>query len=97
MKLYMHPASPNCVAVLMTAALLEIPLEIESVDLFKGTHLEPDFLAINPNGFVPVLQEDDFLLWETNAITQYLASKRPNCSLWPANDRSRADIARWQF
>ena len=55
MKLYLHPASPNCVTVLMTAAHLGIPLETEVVDLFNGAQREPVHLAVNPNGAVPVL------------------------------------------
>ncbi len=97
MKLYLHPASPNCVTVLITAAQLGIALQAEIVDLFKGEQRAPDFLAINPNGTVPTLQDGDLVLWESNAITQYLAARSGDNPLWPCDDRVRADIARWQF
>jgi len=97
MKLYLHPASPNCVTVVMTAAHLGIPLETELVDLFNGAQHEPDHLALNPNGAVPVLRDGDFVLWESSAICQYVASRRSGHSLWPEDERTRADIARWQF
>ena len=97
MKLYSHPASPNCVAVLMTAAQLDLALEIEFVDLLGGAQRSPAFRAINPNGLVPSLVDDSFVLWETQAIIQYLAATVPDTPLWPNNARSRADIARWQF
>jgi glutathione S-transferase len=63
----------------------------------KGAQKDPAFLKINPNGKVPTLVDGDFVLWESNAIMQYIASKKPNNSLWPEGDRVRADIARWQF
>jgi len=97
MKLYLHPVSPNCVAILAAAALLDIPLETEIVDAFQGQHRTPEYLAINPNGLFPVLLDDDFVLWEANAILQYLAAQKPGHALWPADNRLRADIARWQF
>ena len=62
MKLYLHPASPNCVTVLMTAAHLGVPLETEVVYLFSGAQREADHLAVNPNGAVPVLCDGDFVL-----------------------------------
>jgi glutathione S-transferase len=84
-------------AVMMVAAHLGIELETEFVDLLRDVQHSAKFLAINPNGLVPVLQDGDFILWESSAITQYLAKTKPGNALWPANERDRADIARWQF
>jgi glutathione S-transferase len=78
MRLLIHPASPNCVAVLAVAHRLRSELEVRHVDLFKGEHRKSEFLALNPNGLVPVLQEEDFVLWETLAILQYLGSIEPS-------------------
>src|SRR6185437_2351446 len=97
MKLYLHPASPNCMVVLAVATQLEIALDTETIDLFAGQQRSPDYLAINPNGAVPALRDGDFLLSESNAIIQYLADGKPGNPLWPQDRQRRADIARWQF
>jgi glutathione S-transferase len=96
MKLYLHPNAPNCMKVVMTAAQLNISLESELVDLFQGAQRAPEYLAINPNGTVPTLRHGGFVLWESNAIMQYVAAMIPDNTLWPADERRRADISRWQ-
>jgi glutathione S-transferase len=95
MKLYGFPPSPNTWQVRALAAYLGVPLEFEFIDLPKGAQRTPAFLAINPTGRTPALVDGDFKLWETLAIMQYIASKKPN-SLWPNDARTRADITRWQ-
>ena len=95
MKLYGFPPSPNTWQVRALAAYLGVPLEFEFVDLTKGAQRTPAVLTLNPAGRTPLLVDGDFNLWETLAIMQYLASKKPN-SLWPNDARSRADITRWQ-
>ena len=97
MKLYYHPNSLNCVNVLATANQLGMQLDLQLVDLLKGAQKDPAYLALNPNGRVPTLADGDFILWESNAIMQYLAGKKPGNSLWPVDDRARADVSRWQF
>lgn len=95
MKLYGFPPSPNTRKVQAVAAHIGILLEFEFVDITKGKSHTPEFLAMNPNGRTPVLQDGDFTLWESNAIMQYLAAKKNN-TLWPDDARARADITRWQ-
>jgi len=94
MRLFIHPASPNCVAVLAVAGRLGCELDVRHVDLFNGEQRNPQFLTLNPNGLVPVLVDDDFVLWETVAILEYLASTATN-PLWPSHRRQRADVSRW--
>ena len=93
MKLYGFPPSPNTWKVRAVAAHLGIPLELEFVDLTKPR--TPDYLALNPTGRAPTLVDGDLILWESNAIMQYLASRAAN-TLWPNDARARADIMRWQ-
>jgi glutathione S-transferase len=95
MKLHGFPPSPNTWKVRAVAAHLGIPFEFELVDLTKGQQRTPEHLARNPTGRTPVLIDGDFVLWESNAIMQYLASGTAN-TLWPNDARTRADIMRWQ-
>jgi glutathione S-transferase len=93
MKLYGFPPSPNTWKVRAVAAHLGIPLDLEFVDLTKPR--EASYLAVNPSGRTPTLIDGDFMLMESNAIMQYLASRKPT-PLWPDDTRARAEIARWQ-
>lgn len=95
MKLYYHPGSTNARKSRLAAAILKIDLELQLVDVFAGAHRKPEYLAINPNGMVPTLVDDDFVLWESNAIAQYLASKSGVKDLFPNEPRAWADVARW--
>jgi glutathione S-transferase len=61
-----------------------------------GHNSSPEFLAINPNGTVPVLRDGDFVLWESNAIMWYLAERHGDTALWPRDPRRKASIAKWQ-
>jgi len=97
MKLYMNPLSPNVRRVRLTAAMLDIPLEETLVDFAAGAHKRPEYLALNPNGAVPTLVDGDFVLTESRAIMQYLASKKPESVLLPRDEQARADVNRWQF
>ena len=75
----------------------EMGLDYEQVDVGGkfGGNREPDYLAMNPMGLVPALVEDDFVLWESNAITRYLAEKYGRGSLCPADPRIRAAADTW--
>lgn len=95
MKFYTFPMSPNARKVAVVAAHIGLTLEPVFVDLTKKQSHTPEFLAMNPNGKIPVLVDGDFVIWESNAIMQYIAGKKPN-SLWPDDARTRADITRWQ-
>lgn len=97
MRLYHHPYSFNSRRAVMTALHLKAPVELVFVDLQKGEQRQPQFLALNPNHRVPVLEDDGFVLWESHAIMQYLADKTPRQTIYPAETRARADVNRWLF
>ncbi|WNG49658.1 glutathione S-transferase family protein [Archangium minus] len=97
MKLYFHPMSGNSRRVLLVATHLDVPLERIMVDLTKGEQRGAPHLGRNPNGRVPVLDDDGFVLWESRAIMEYLAEKTPGQTLLPTDARGRADVSRWLF
>jgi glutathione S-transferase len=59
-----------------------------------GRNNTPEYLAMNPNGLVPVIEDDGFILYESNAIVRYLAAKHGS-PLFPLEPRARADVDRW--
>jgi glutathione S-transferase len=97
MKLFYNPLSPNVLRARLTAAVLGIQLEEKKLDFAKGEHKSPEYLALNPNGAVPTLVDGDYVLTESRAIMQYLASKKPEAGLLPRDEAARADVTRWQF
>jgi glutathione S-transferase len=97
MKLFYNPISPNVRRARLTAAVLGIQLEEKKLDFAKGEHKSPEYLALNPNGAVPTLVDGDYVLTESRAIMQYLASKKPEAGLLPRDEAARADVTRWQF
>ena len=96
-ELYVFPPSPRAFKVMAVANHLGLDTAIRVVDLRKGDHKAPDFVALNPNMRMPVLRDGDFVLWESNAIMQYLAGRKPQSGLLPTDERGRLDITRWQF
>jgi len=80
-------------------AVGELKLEHERIDIGGpfGKSGEPAYLAMNPNGLVPTLEEEDgFLLWESNSIVRYLAGKHDKSGLLePRDARQRAVASQW--
>ncbi len=97
MRLYYHPVSTCSRRVLMTVEHLGLKPELVLVDLFKGEHTTPEFLQLNPNQRIPVLEHEGFVLWESYAIMQYLAELTPGQTLYPSDSKARADVNRWLF
>jgi glutathione S-transferase len=84
-KLYVFLGSPRAFNVMAVANHLGIEYQTQALNPAQGEHLAPAYAAINPNKRIPTLEEDGFVLWEANAITQYLASKKPEAGLLPAD------------
>jgi glutathione S-transferase len=96
MKLYDNGLSPNCLRVRAVAFELGVELELVEVDL-RATASNSELLSVNPNGKVPVLVDEDFVLWESRAINGYLARKFPARNLLPEGLRERALIEQWSL
>jgi glutathione S-transferase len=93
MKLY-YFETPNARKACVVARYLNAPVEFVRVDLTKREHKAPAFLAINPNGKVPALEDGDLRLWESAAIMCYLADKAGS-TLWPKDAARQIDVIRW--
>lgn len=97
MKLYQNPFSSAAMKVRAVVAELGLACEFVPVDMSPGKreHKTPEFLAMNPNGKVPTLNDDGFCVWESNAILCYLAAKKPEAGLMPTDPRGLAAVQQW--
>ncbi|NGY05769.1 glutathione S-transferase family protein [Solimonas terrae] len=97
LKLHVFPPSPRAFKVLFAAHQLDVDYELVPVNFANGGTKTPGFTALNPNQRMPVLEHDDFSLWESNAIVQYLASLKPESGYLPADLNGRMQAIKWQF
>lgn len=89
-KLYRHPLSGHSHRVEVFLSLLGLDSDIIDVDLMKGAHKQPDFLQKNSFGQVPVIEDGDITLSDSNAILVYLASKYDSYRTWLPEDFAQA-------
>lgn len=95
MRIYGDIQSGNCYKLKLLCSLLELPHEWVHVDILAGETRKPAFLALNPNGKIPVLElADGRCLWESNAILNYLAQ---GSALLPTDPFTLAKVQQWQF
>lgn len=94
--LWGRATSSNVMKAVWALDELGLPYDRRDVGGKFGQTDTPAYRAMNPTGLVPTLQEDDFTLWESNAICRYLcAAHAPESSLWPQAPHARARIDRW--
>jgi glutathione S-transferase len=94
-KLHGFDLSGHTHRVQLFLALLGLPMEFVPVDMRGGAHKQPDFLALNPFGQVPVIQDGDITLPDSNAILVYLAGKYGDASWLPRDPLGAARVQRW--
>ncbi len=95
LKLWGRTNSLNVQKVLWLCEELNIPYERIDAGMQFGVVNEPAYRSMNPNGRVPTIDDEGFILWESNAIVRYLAAKHAPNALYPADLKVRADADRW--
>lgn len=95
MKLYYHPLSGHSHRAHLFLSLLGIEHDLIEVDLLAGAHKEPGFIALNPFGQVPVLDDGGTIVSDSNAILVYLAKKLGRTDWLPEDLEGAAAVQRW--
>ncbi|HWK88065.1 MAG TPA: glutathione S-transferase family protein [Xanthobacteraceae bacterium] len=94
-KVWGRVTSSNVKKVLWLADELKLAVEQTDIGGKHGGVDTPEYRALNPNGRIPTIEDDDFVLWESNAIIRYLCEKYGGEAFYPGDARQRADINRW--
>ncbi|MGH8712510.1 MAG: glutathione S-transferase family protein [Casimicrobiaceae bacterium] len=96
LKIYGAKTSSNVQKVLWCCGELGLAFERdENTGGPSRNDRTPAYMALNPNGLIPTIDDDGFILWESNVIVRYLSAKHGMGSLCPADPRKRADCERW--
>lgn len=96
MKLYSLELSGHAHRARLCASLIGVDVDIIPVDLLSGAHKQPEFLAKNPFGQVPVLEDGEVTLFDSNAILHYLANKYDDSGRWlPKDPAAAAEVQTW--
>jgi glutathione S-transferase len=94
-RLWGRLSSINVRKVVVTLRLLDLPFERIDAGSEFGIVNTPEFLARNPNALVPLLDDDGYELWESNAIVRYLSARYGDGLLYPKDLHARFDAERW--
>jgi glutathione S-transferase len=95
LKVWGRINSINVMKVLWVCEELSLPVEQINAGLQYGVVDTPEYAAMNPDRKIPVVDDDGFVLAESNTIIRYLAAKHGRTDLLPADPRDRADVERW--
>src|SRR5436853_7724967 len=96
LKIWGRKTSSNVQKAMFAVGELDLAHERIDIGGSFGKNREAAYLAMNPNGLVPTLEEEDgFLLWESNSIVRYLAAKHGAGTLEPSDLRVRANAHKW--
>ena len=95
LKVYGRANSANVQKVTWACAEMGVAYDRVDMGMQYGGNDTPEYLAMNPNGRVPTIDDDGFILWESNSIVRHLAAKNDPGGLMPSDPRVRADAERW--
>ncbi len=97
MEVFADPITVNCRKVFAGLKMMGVDYEHNNVDYFTAQQKSPEYTAINPNQSLPALRDGDLVLWESNAMLQYIADKNGKDEFYPRDTVARADVNRWLF
>jgi glutathione S-transferase len=95
LKVWGRKNSSNVQKTMWTVGELGIPYQRLDIGMEHGGNDTAAYLARNPNGLVPTIQDGDFILWESNSIIRYLSARHGPGTLEPVDLRSRAMASQW--
>jgi len=95
LKIWGRANSSNVKKVTWLCEEIGLPYQRIDAGLAFGVVNTPEYRKLNPNGLVPTIDDEGFILWESNAIVRYLAAKHAAGTLWPTDLKVRADADRW--
>jgi len=95
LKIWGRISSINVRKVVLAAQWLEIPFQRIDAGHEFGIVKTPEYLAKNPNALIPLIEDGDFQLWESNVIVRYLCAKHSTGKLYPQELAARFDAERW--
>jgi glutathione S-transferase len=95
LKIWGRASSSNVQKVLWCCEELGIAYERIDAGMQFGRTKDPEYLAMNPNGLVPTVQDGDAVIWESNTILRYLATTRGGARLYPTEPVARSHVERW--
>ena len=95
LQIWGRMSSVNVKKVVWTAQELGLDFERHEAGGVHGVVKTPAYMALNPNSQIPVMQDGDYVLWESNVVTRYLSAKYSMGNLYPENIRQRFDAERW--
>jgi glutathione S-transferase len=95
LTLHAFPPSPRAFKTLVVAHHLGLDYKLRFLQ--PGETAKPEFSALNINQRMPVLEDGDYVLWESNAILEYLAARKPEANLMPQELKPRLQVAKWLY
>jgi glutathione S-transferase len=95
LKIWGRMSSINVKKVVWTAQELGLDFQRTEAGGLFGVVKTPEYMQMNPNSLVPVIEDDDYVLWESNVIVRYLCAKHASGQMYPSDLRERFDAERW--